>query len=49
MVDLIVDKMAVSKQKAEHIECLMALVLALEDRFACESQIQPILAKNLKS
>jgi hypothetical protein len=49
MTQIIIDKMNLSRQKAEYIEAMMAIVLVLEDKFECESLVQPILAKNLKN
>ena len=49
MIQLIIEKMNLSRQKAEYIESMMSIVLALEEKFECENLVQPILAKNLKN
>jgi hypothetical protein len=48
MIQLLIDKMPLSRQKAEHIEAMMAVVLGLEDKFECEHLVQPVLVKHLK-
>ena len=49
MVQIIIDKMTLPRQKAEYIEAMMAIVLALEEKFDCENLVLPVLAKNLKN
>ena len=41
--------MQLARQKAEYIEALMGVLLALEDKFQCENIVQPILVRNLKN